>query len=505
MVAKASYPLLIEEEDGAPSDVPDTLKVTNGDLTDNGDGTFSLLTAGSAAATPGGSDTQVQFNDGGSFGGDAGLLFNKTTDLLTVGDVSISSPSSIYSLSHDSFADFVANEHIDWTAASDNLDTSGTITGDGGFYQAGTLVFTYDLTENTVKIGDNAGASLNSSSENGVYIGEYAGRIATSPDSNTIVGAYAGYNLSTGYNNTFIGRGAGYWTTSAFQNVFIGMNAGQRIGTNHSNVVLGYNACGAGSTVSNFIENVVIGTDACNSMGSSCDKNVVIGHDAAFNMDSSCDRNVIIGEDAGTQIRSGTRNVIIGNESAQNILSGDYNVFLGASTTGNSLNSVIVIGYSADATADHQCVIGSNDTNGYIDDMYLGSGVTNSSPTAIVVQSTGGSGTDIAGANLTIAGGKGTGAGAGGHIIFQTAAAGATGTGLNSLSTLFEIGDDSSLGFYGASVIAQPSSTGETTGFTAGAGTGVNDDSTFTGNVGSTAYRISDIVKHLKNLGLIAS
>lgn len=61
------------------------------------------------------------------------------------------------------------------------------------------------------------------------------------------------------------------------------------------------------------------------------------------------------------------------------------------------------------------------------------------------------------------------------------------------------------LGFWNATPIAQPSSTGETSGFTAGSGTGVNDDSTFTGNVGSTAYRISDIVKHLKNAGLIAS
>ena len=38
-----------------------------------------------AAASPGGSDTYVQFNDGGgSFGGDAGLTYNKTTDSLTV-------------------------------------------------------------------------------------------------------------------------------------------------------------------------------------------------------------------------------------------------------------------------------------------------------------------------------------------------------------------------------------------------------------------------------------
>ena len=36
--------------------------------------------------TPGGSDTQVQFNDGGSFGGDAGLTYNKTTDTLTLVD-----------------------------------------------------------------------------------------------------------------------------------------------------------------------------------------------------------------------------------------------------------------------------------------------------------------------------------------------------------------------------------------------------------------------------------
>ncbi len=58
--------------------------------------------------------------------------------------------------------------------------------------------------------------------------------------------------------------------------------------------------------------------------------------------------------------------------------------------------------------------------------------------------------------------------------------------------------------FFGATPIAQPSSAGETTGFTAGSGTGANDDSTFTGNVGSTAYTIGDIVKHLKNIGLLA-
>lgn len=60
------------------------------------------------------------------------------------------------------------------------------------------------------------------------------------------------------------------------------------------------------------------------------------------------------------------------------------------------------------------------------------------------------------------------------------------------------------IAFYGLTPVVQPSTTGTATGFTAGGGTTVTDASTFTGAVGSTAYRISDIVKHLKNLGLIA-
>jgi len=40
-------------------------------------------TGGGGSGTPAGADTQVQFNDAGIFGGDTGLLFNKTTDILT--------------------------------------------------------------------------------------------------------------------------------------------------------------------------------------------------------------------------------------------------------------------------------------------------------------------------------------------------------------------------------------------------------------------------------------
>lgn len=76
----------------------------------------------------------------------------------------------------------------------------------------------------------------------------------------------------------------------------------------------------------------------------------------------------------------------------------------------------------------------------------------------------------------------------------------------NSSGTdILKINDGSQIGFFNTTPASQQSGTGETTGFTAGAGTGVNDDSTFTGNVGATAYRINDIVKALKNYGLLAS
>lgn len=58
-----------------------------------GEGVNCTINA-SGSGTPGGADTQVQFNDGGAFGGDAGATYNKTTDTLTLaGDVVVGGQS----------------------------------------------------------------------------------------------------------------------------------------------------------------------------------------------------------------------------------------------------------------------------------------------------------------------------------------------------------------------------------------------------------------------------
>jgi hypothetical protein len=53
-------------------------------------------TSGTSGVTnPGGSNTQVQFNDNGSFGGDSGFTYNKTDDTVTITSVSSTTPALV--------------------------------------------------------------------------------------------------------------------------------------------------------------------------------------------------------------------------------------------------------------------------------------------------------------------------------------------------------------------------------------------------------------------------
>jgi len=75
--------------DGTIWVLPATDGVSGQFLRTNGSGTLSWASAAGAGGgtPPGGADTQVQFNDNGSFGGDAGLTFNSITQVLTVPDI----------------------------------------------------------------------------------------------------------------------------------------------------------------------------------------------------------------------------------------------------------------------------------------------------------------------------------------------------------------------------------------------------------------------------------
>ena len=77
--------------------LPDAAPAADGYvLSGNMDGTTDWIEA--AGGSPGGLDTHVQFNDGGAFGGEAGFVYDKTADLLTLTRLSIGATQGAYGL-----------------------------------------------------------------------------------------------------------------------------------------------------------------------------------------------------------------------------------------------------------------------------------------------------------------------------------------------------------------------------------------------------------------------
>jgi len=96
---------------------------------------WSTPTAGVA-----GSDTQIQFNDGGALGGDAGLTYNKTTDTVTVAG-SVLSGATVNAAAHTVGSAVVANSTGVYTTGTVNAVTlsvgSWVVANNGGVYTSG--------------------------------------------------------------------------------------------------------------------------------------------------------------------------------------------------------------------------------------------------------------------------------------------------------------------------------------------------------------------------------
>jgi hypothetical protein len=100
--------------------------------------------AGGGAATPGGADTQVQFNDGGALGGDAGLTYDKTTDKLTVaGDIDLDDGGT-FSTTLQTVTP-TANRTVSIPDATGTIGLVNGPTGSIQFNQAGALSGTSDF------------------------------------------------------------------------------------------------------------------------------------------------------------------------------------------------------------------------------------------------------------------------------------------------------------------------------------------------------------------------
>lgn len=86
LVGWGAHPLIVQDEGVVKDKITRVLnfKGSGVSVERTAAGVTEVTVSGGAGGSPAGSDTQVQFNDGGSFGADAHFTFNKTTDSLHV-------------------------------------------------------------------------------------------------------------------------------------------------------------------------------------------------------------------------------------------------------------------------------------------------------------------------------------------------------------------------------------------------------------------------------------
>jgi hypothetical protein len=175
------------------------------------------------------------------------------------------------------------------------------------------------------------------------------------------------------------------------------------------------NSAAFGRSVSTGIYSIGVGSEITASPGSPYFV-TFIGHKLTLGTNST--EIIHIGSNNGSTITTNnvTRTVAIGETL----------------TYSGTVNASIGLGYGTVVTGSNNFIAGSSSYP--VSNLYFGKGVTNATPTAYTINGTGGSGTDIAGAAVNIAGGKGTGTGIPGTIGIQFARAGSTGSSLNTLS-----------------------------------------------------------------------
>lgn len=225
--------------------------------------------SGGGGGSPAGSNTELQYNNSGSFGATTGLNFT-SSKILSV-------PST-------------------------------------GSYRVGTVQAVYipDQTNftSTLILG-NAGSSLShvtgTDGQYNLFAGFDAGRVNTIGTQNTFVGAQAGYNNTTGYQGTFVGFNAGVNVTDQRYDTYVGFGAGRgSVSGTGFNTAIGSSTLTA-NTTGYFI--TAIGVDALHESLSGIEM-TALGVDAGYYTQGSY--GTYLGKGAGRNGVYGDGNIVIG-------------------------------------------------------------------------------------------------------------------------------------------------------------------------------------------------
>lgn len=273
--------LNIAEEDGSPSTFPYKLKVTNGTLTDNGDGTASL-------AIGGGSGASTALDNLASVAINTSLI----TDTDSTDDLGSSSK-------------YWANLYIDRIYLNATAYLDGASAGVIGVVQASGRTFSPYF-------------KPSASSE---FLGSTAGNTTTTANNNFAIGPNALDAITSGVSNVAIGGNALGAETTGGYSIAIGENAlaNHNGSSNHANTAIGRNAlinCTGG-------ENMAFGAGAGSGV-------------------SSGNYNALIGNNAGSTITTGSDNICIGGGANVAANNNTNSISIGRSVVGNGSNTVTI-------------------------------------------------------------------------------------------------------------------------------------------------------------------
>jgi trimeric autotransporter adhesin len=281
---------------------------------------------GTVSASPGGSTTQIQYNNAGAFGGSANFTWNNTTSTLTVNSINIGRGGNN-----------IATNMFIGTAA-----TGATV---NSFKNVAVGVAALNGVTNgqlNVAVGWNALNGINTGTSN-VAIGNNAGALLTSASFNTAVGAFALDNATGGSSNVALGYSALTADVTGSNNTSVGTSSGQALTSGYNNVFVGYLA---GSAIDVGFSTVAVGSNALRSVVSS-GYNVGVGEYAG--RDTTGQQNTLIGYQAGYTLAAGDNNTIIGYNAVPSSTTASNEITLGNSSIATLRCQVTTITALSDA------------------------------------------------------------------------------------------------------------------------------------------------------------